>query len=100
MLITSKLTDTYPFPPPFLPPPFPRSLLLFHTHPLVYYKRHRLILRMFLLLHTVSAYGQEWEKAEVHSVKTPYKTFFNKEIIADIGVKIGLNSVNITLKGD
>lgn len=47
---------------------------------------------------TLSAYGQEWEKAEVHSVKTPYKTFFNKEIIADIGVKIGLNSVNITLK--
>lgn len=46
----------------------------------------------------LSAYGQEWESAEIHNVKTPYKTFFNKEIIADIGVKIGLNSVNITLK--
>lgn len=53
----------------------------------------------FASYNTVSAYGQEWESAEIHNVKTPYKTFFNKEIIADIGVKIGLNSVNITLKG-
>lgn len=48
----------------------------------------------------LSAYGQEWESAEIYDVKTAYKTFFNREIIADVGVKIGLNSVNITLKSE
>jgi len=43
--------------------------------------------------------GQEWESAEI-TTKTPYKAFTNKEITAHIGVKIGLGSVNITLKGD
>lgn len=52
----------------------------------------------YFLFNPVSAYGQEWESAEIYDVKTAYKTFFNREIIADVGVKIGLNSVNITLK--
>ncbi|XP_071793939.1 dual oxidase maturation factor 1-like isoform X1 [Asterias amurensis] len=46
----------------------------------------------------LSAWGQEWEVAEIHDTETAYKAFFNHEITADIGVKIGLNSVNITLK--
>lgn len=46
----------------------------------------------------LSAYGQEWESAEVKNALTAYKTFLNREIHADIGVKIGLNSVNITLR--
>ncbi|XP_022094628.1 dual oxidase maturation factor 1-like isoform X1 [Acanthaster planci] len=46
----------------------------------------------------LSAWGQEWEKAEIHETHTAYKAFYSEEIVADIGVKIGLNSVNITLK--
>lgn len=42
-------------------------------------------------------FGQEWEVAELHT-KTPYKAGVRHEINADIGVKIGLRSVNITLK--
>lgn len=43
--------------------------------------------------------GQEWESAEIVT-KTPYKAFANREITAHVGIKIGLGSVNITLKGD
>ena len=45
----------------------------------------------------VGVLGQEWESAEIHS-RTPYKAFSSHEIEADIGMKIGLASVNITLK--
>lgn len=48
----------------------------------------------------LSVWGQEWEKAEIHETETAYKAFSKEEIVADIGVKIGLNSVNITLKAD
>ncbi|XP_065162202.1 dual oxidase maturation factor 1-like [Atheta coriaria] len=47
----------------------------------------------------VGNFGQEWEVAHIHS-KTAYKAGTNAEIDADIGVKIGLRSVNITLKSD
>ena len=43
-------------------------------------------------------FGQEWEVAEIHTV-TQYRAGLTEEIDADIGVKIGLRSVNITLKG-
>ncbi|XP_039272388.2 dual oxidase maturation factor 1-like isoform X2 [Styela clava] len=42
--------------------------------------------------------GQEWELAEIET-KTPYKVFSTTEINATVGAKIGLGSVNITLKG-
>jgi len=42
--------------------------------------------------------GQEWESAEI-TTRTPYKAFANREITAQVGIKIGLGSVNITLKG-
>ncbi|XP_072038743.1 dual oxidase maturation factor 1-like isoform X2 [Amphiura filiformis] len=45
-------------------------------------------------------YGMEWEVAELHDTPTYYKAFETHEIEADIGVKIGLNAVNITLKAD
>ena len=46
----------------------------------------------------VCNFGQEWEVAEIHTV-TQYRAGLREEIDADIGVKIGLRSVNITLKG-
>ena len=46
---------------------------------------------------SVGVLGQEWEKSEIHS-HTPYKAFTGHEIDAAIGMKIGLASVNITLK--
>ncbi|XP_049791674.1 dual oxidase maturation factor 1-like isoform X3 [Schistocerca nitens] len=42
-------------------------------------------------------FGQEWETGDV-SAKTPYKAGTPKEINAIIGVKLGLRSVNVTLK--
>ncbi|XP_070564580.1 dual oxidase maturation factor 1-like [Ptychodera flava] len=44
-------------------------------------------------------FGQDWETAEIKT-KTQYKAFISKEIKASIGVKIGLRSVNVTLKGE
>lgn len=46
----------------------------------------------------VGVLGQEWETSEIETV-TPYKAFTNQEIHAKVGIKIGLGSVNITLKG-
>lgn len=44
-------------------------------------------------------FGQEWEYAKIHA-KTPYKAFSHHELNAEIEVKIGLRSVNITLKSE
>lgn len=44
-------------------------------------------------------FGQEWHVAEIHNVPTQYKAGVKGEIHADIGVKIGLRSINVTLKG-
>lgn len=44
-------------------------------------------------------FGQEWEVASVDT-KTQYRAGLREEIHARIGVKIGLRSINITLKGD
>lgn len=53
---------------------------------------------MFVLYFVVANFGQEWEVSEV-STKTAYRSGLKGEIHAEIGVKIGLRSVNITLKG-
>ena len=45
----------------------------------------------------VGVLGQEWGAADLHT-RTPYKAFSSHEIEADVGMKIGLASVNITLK--
>lgn len=50
-----------------------------------------------VMLFSVGVLGQEWEKSEIHS-HTPYKAFTGHEVDAEIGIKIGLASVNITLK--
>nr|XP_002123520.2 dual oxidase maturation factor 1-like isoform X2 [Ciona intestinalis]XP_018670860.1 dual oxidase maturation factor 1-like isoform X1 [Ciona intestinalis] len=42
--------------------------------------------------------GQDWESAEIQT-KTAYKAFTNTEIHAKVGMRIGLGSVNVTLKG-
>lgn len=44
-------------------------------------------------------FGQEWEYAKIRA-KTPYKAFSHHELDAEIEVKIGLRSVNITLKNE
>ena len=53
----------------------------------------------WLLYISVCNFGQEWEVADIHTV-TQYRAGLREEIEADIGVKIGLRSVNITLKGE
>lgn len=54
-----------------------------------------------LLSIMLSLYGMEWEVAEIHDTPTYYKAFEKYELEkAEIGVKIGLNAVNITLKHD
>ncbi|XP_015177400.1 PREDICTED: dual oxidase maturation factor 1-like [Polistes dominula] len=54
-----------------------------------------LIIGCFLLLEN---FGQEWEVGSIETV-APYKAGSNAEIDSVISVKIGLRSVNITLKG-
>lgn len=44
-------------------------------------------------------FGQEWEYSRIHAT-TPYKAFSQEELNAEIEVKIGLRSVNITLKNE
>lgn len=44
-------------------------------------------------------FGQEWEYSKIKAT-TPYKAFSHQEINAEIEVKIGLRSVNITLKNE
>lgn len=46
----------------------------------------------------VNNFGQEWETSAVKT-RIPYKAGIKHEINATIGVKIGLRSVNITLRG-
>eukprot|EP00057_Strongylocentrotus_purpuratus_P011852 XP_011666326.1 PREDICTED: dual oxidase maturation factor 1 [Strongylocentrotus purpuratus] len=47
----------------------------------------------------LSNFGQSWEVSFIRNVTTAYRTGRSGEIQADIGVKIGLRAVNITLKG-
>ncbi|GIY13229.1 dual oxidase maturation factor 1 [Caerostris extrusa] len=45
----------------------------------------------------VSNYGTEWHVAQA-TISSHYKAFSREKIYADVAVKIGLNSVNITLQ--
>ena len=47
-------------------------------------------------MNLVGAVGQTWEAGEVKT-RVPYKVFSRRIINASLGVKIGLQSVNITL---
>ncbi|XP_029839009.2 dual oxidase maturation factor 1 [Ixodes scapularis] len=44
-------------------------------------------------------FGQEWEVSKIRAV-TPYRAFSHQELHAEIEVKIGLRSVNITLRNE
>lgn len=55
-----------------------------------------LLLGLFILL---GNFGQEWEVSHIKT-NTTYKSGSKHEIIADIGIKIGLRSINVTLKSD
>ncbi|XP_014483534.1 PREDICTED: dual oxidase maturation factor 1-like [Dinoponera quadriceps] len=47
----------------------------------------------------VENFGQKWEYGKVRS-KTPYRAGEGQEVMADMEVKIGLRSVNITMKAE
>ena len=47
---------------------------------------------------SVCNFGQDWEVATVTNTTVQYKAGLREEIKAEIGVNIGLRSVNITLK--
>ncbi|EFA08225.1 Dual oxidase maturation factor 1-like Protein [Tribolium castaneum] len=51
------------------------------------------------LLLLLGNFGQEWEVGHILT-RTPYKAGSSAEINASIGLKIGLRSVNVTLKSD
>lgn len=51
-----------------------------------------------IILIKVANFGTSWHIAEA-SISSPYKAFSKEKIFADVRVKVGLQSVNITLKG-
>ena len=44
-------------------------------------------------------FGYAWYEDEIKEVHTQYKAFSHVEIVADIGLHIGLRGINVTLKG-
>lgn len=59
----------------------------------------RIVIGVFILTSImVCNFGQEWEVGHIET-KTQYRAGLRSEINASVGVKIGLRSVNITLKG-
>lgn len=60
----------------------------------------RIFLAIFILASTLLCnFGQEWEVSRLVT-KTQYRAGLRGEINATVGLKIGLRSVNITLKGN
>ncbi|XP_069837983.1 dual oxidase maturation factor 2 isoform X2 [Dendropsophus ebraccatus] len=60
----------------------------------------RVIISLFIGVVTVVVnFTADWEVGSVSAVTT-YKSFSNATVTADIGVYVGLNGVNITLKGN
>jgi len=58
----------------------------------------RVLLSIFIVTSIMMCnFGQEWEVSEIHT-KTQYRAGISDEIEANIGVKIGLRSINITLR--
>jgi len=49
------------------------------------------------LLYLVGQHGSGWHTAE-SQISTAYRAFSREKINADIGINIGLNSVNVTLR--
>ncbi|XP_077120058.1 dual oxidase maturation factor 2 [Ranitomeya variabilis] len=59
----------------------------------------RIIISLFIGVVTVVVnFTADWEIGSVNAVTT-YKSFSNSTVNADIGVRVGLSGVNITLKG-
>ncbi|XP_073508993.1 dual oxidase maturation factor 2 [Phyllobates terribilis] len=59
----------------------------------------RVIISLFIGVVTVVVnFTADWEVGSVNAVTT-YKSFSNSTVNADIGVRVGLGGVNITLKG-
>ncbi|XP_075711305.1 dual oxidase maturation factor 2 [Rhinoderma darwinii] len=60
----------------------------------------RVIISLFIGVVTVVVnFTSDWEVGSVNAVTT-YKSFSNAMVNADIGIHVGLNGVNITLKGN
>jgi len=45
-------------------------------------------------------FGYAWYEDEIKDVHTQYRAFTHDEIVADIGLHIGLRGINVTLKGN
>ncbi|XP_073442970.1 dual oxidase maturation factor 2 [Dendrobates tinctorius] len=59
----------------------------------------RVVISLFIGVVTVVVnFTADWEVGSVNAVTT-YKSFSNSTVNADIGVRVGLSGVNITLKG-
>lgn len=60
----------------------------------------RIFVGLFILASTLLCnFGQEWEVSHL-STKTQYRAGLRGDINATVGLKIGLRSINITLKGN
>ena len=44
-------------------------------------------------------FGYAWYEDTITDVHTQYRAFTDHEIVADIGLHIGLRGINVTLKG-
>jgi len=86
---------------PGLASPWPRQYCLGLSLGLGYLLTNIDICWLLLCLRyfAVCNFGQDWEVAHVKKVRTQYKALLPVEIEADVGVRIGLRSVNITLRG-
>lgn len=51
-----------------------------------------------MIVNLVANFGTSWHVAQA-SISSPYRAFSKEKIFANIGVRVGLQSVNITLKG-
>ncbi|GIX79645.1 dual oxidase maturation factor 1 [Caerostris extrusa] len=51
------------------------------------------------VLFLLANYGTDWHVSEA-SISTPYRAFSREKLFADISVRIGLNSVNVTLQAN
>ncbi|GBO04566.1 Dual oxidase maturation factor 1 [Araneus ventricosus] len=49
-------------------------------------------------LRPVCNFGYGWEYGSVNAT-TPYKSFINEQVKAEIGLKVGLRGINVTLRG-
>ncbi|KAK2164702.1 hypothetical protein LSH36_60g05048 [Paralvinella palmiformis] len=59
----------------------------------------RIVFSIFVLASILMInFGQEWEVAHLENVKIQYRAGIEEEIQADIGLKISLRNINITLK--